>query len=330
MKKALVTGGTGFIGANLIRFLLKQGVQVRTLVRPTSCRKNLEGCDVEIVSGDLRDRDSLIKACQDCDTLFHVAAFYQLWAPDPQEFYDVNVAGTQNILEAASQMGISKVVYTSTVGVLRYPNTPEHPSDENAYPTDEDLHNHYKCSKFQAEQVAMRFARNGLSLVIVNPSAPIGSLDVKPTPTGKIVVDFLNGRVPAYIQTGLNIVDVEDVAVGHYLAALKGRTGERYILGNKNMSLQEIYQLMASIAKRNAPILRVPYGLALTLAYGSEGIADIFKRKPRIPVSAVKMAKKFMYFSSDKAVRELGLPQSPVERAFEKAIRWFEQNGYAK
>ncbi|MDO8519928.1 MAG: NAD-dependent epimerase/dehydratase family protein, partial [Deltaproteobacteria bacterium] len=217
--KVLVTGATGFIGGNLVRLLLKEGYAVRALVRHTSRLDNLKNLDVEKVYGDLRDKSSLIKACKGCDHLYHVAASYELWSAEPKEFYDTNVNGTHNILAAAREAGISKIVYTSTVGAIRYPDDPTKPSDETCWPTPKDLQNDYKRSKFQAEQVALKFAKEGLPVVVVNPSAPIGPYDIKPTPTGKIIVDFLKGKVPAYVDTGLNIIDVEDVAWGHLLAA---------------------------------------------------------------------------------------------------------------
>ena len=328
--KVVVTGGTGFIGGNLVRLLLKQGVAVRALVRHISLLDNLKNLDVELVYGELRDKASLIKACRGCDQLFHAAASYEFWLATPKEFYDINVGGTHNILAAAREAGVSKIVYTSTVGAIRYPDNPSKPSDETCWPAPKDLHNDYKRSKFQAEQVAIQFAKEGLPVVIVNPSAPIGPYDIKPTPTGKIIVDFLNGKVPAYIDTGLNIVDVEDVAMGHYLAAQKGKVGERYILGNKNKTLKEIYEIIANLTNRHAPKFRVPYGVALTAAYASEMIGKILKKRPAIAVGAVKMASNYMYFDSSKAVRELGLPQSPIENAFAKAIKWFNNNGHLK
>lgn len=326
--KALVTGASGFIGSNLIRTLLKKGVSVKAFVRQQSLLKNIEGLDVEFVYGDVRDLDSLKTACQGCHFLFHTAAFYDFWAPDPQIFYDVNVAGTKNVLEAAQQTEVSKIIYTSTVGTIGYHKEPRTPSNEMFFPSNGDLNNHYKQSKFQAEQIAFMFAKQGLPVVIVNPSAPIGPYDAKPTPTGRIIVDFLKRKIPAYVDTGLNIIDVEDVAEGHWLAAQKGKVGERYILGNKNVSLKEIYELIAQLGKTKHPFLKIPYAVAFSLAYVSEGVANILKQRPKISLASVRMAKRPMYFDSTKAVRELSLPQSPIEGAFEKAIRWFKDNGY--
>lgn len=329
-NKVLVTGATGFIGGNLVRLLLRQGCQVRALVRPSSDLKNLENLDVEKVYGDLNDKKSLVKACDDCEQLYHVAASYQFWSSDPQEFYASNVEGTRNILEAARQTHIPKIVYTSTVGTICYPSHPSEFSDETRWPTQKDLHNDYKRSKFQAEQVALQFAKEGLPVVIVNPSAPIGAYDIKPTPTGKIIVDFINGKVPAYLETGLNIIDVEDVAMGHWLAAQKGKIGERYILGNKNVSLKAIYTLIAHLTGKEPPKVRIPYAVAWGAAVVSEALGKFSGKRPKISLGAVKMAKHYMYFSPAKAVRELGLPQSPIEKAFAKAIEWFKNNGYLK
>lgn len=326
--KVLVTGATGFIGGNLVRLLLQQGFKVRALVRSSSDLANLKNLDVELAYGDLRGPASLIKACDGCDHLYHVAASYQFWSPDPKEFYESNVEGTRNILEAAKTANIPKIVYTSTVGAIQYPSNPDQPSDETCWPTEKDLHNDYKKSKFMAEQVALKYAQSGLPVVIVNPSAPIGAYDIKPTPTGKIIVDFLNGKVPAYLDTGLNIIDVEDVAWGHILAAQKGKVGERYILGYKNISLKEIYELIARLTHKAPPKMRIPYAVAWSAAVASETIGKILNKRPKISVGAVKMAKHYMYFSPAKAVQELGLPQSSIENAFAKAIEWFGTHGY--
>ncbi|MBI4125753.1 MAG: NAD-dependent epimerase/dehydratase family protein [Deltaproteobacteria bacterium] len=326
--QALVTGGSGFIGANLVRALLKKGVGVRVLVRKTSSRKALTGLDIEFYEGDLRDCASLGRAFQGCDLLFHTAAHYDFWAPDRRIFYDVNVGGTENILKAARRAGIPKIVYTSTVGTLRCPENQGKPSDETCCATEAEMENDYKRSKFLAEQLVLRYAREGLPVVIVNPSAPIGAFDVRPTPTGKIILDFLQGKIPAYVDTGLNIIDVEDVAEGHWLAAQKGKTGERYILGNKNISLRAIYEAVAKLNCRAAPRLCIPYGLAWVMALGSEVASRFQKKRPKISLGAVKMARRHMYFDASKAVRELDLPQSPVEKAFAKAVGWFQSNGY--
>lgn len=326
--RACVTGANGFIGANLVRALLKKGARVRAMVRQSSDVRLLKGLDVEIAFGDLRDKISLKKAFQDCEVLYHTAALYAFWMKDPACFYDVNVEGTRNVLEVAGEAGVSKIVYTSTVGTIRSPKNPNTPSDENSFAEEGEMETDYKRSKFLAEQVALDFAKKGLPVVIVNPSAPIGSYDGKPTPTGRIIIDFLQRSLPLYINTGLNIVDVEDVAVGHILAGEKGKIGERYILGNKNISLKEIYAIVGEQARRKSPSLRIPYGLAYLAALGSEGVAYWKKTPPAVSLGAVQMARRYMYFSPAKAVRELGLPQSPIERAFEKAVSWFRDNGY--
>lgn len=328
--KALVTGATGFIGGHLTRLLVSQGVHVRALVRQDSVTHFLKGLDIEFVFGDLRDKASLVRACQGCDHLYHAAAAYDFWLPNKRDFYDINVGGTKNILEAARRASLSKIVYTSTVGTLRYPDDPNFPSDETCLPVEKDLSNDYKKSKFQAEQVALQFAKDGLPIIIVLPSAPIGAYDVKPTPTGQMIVNFLKGKVPAYLQTGLNLIDVEDVAWGYLLAAQKGEIGARYILGNQNMSLKEIYETLAKISGRKSPRVCIPYAMALSVAYGTEFFGKVFHRRPSIPVGAVRMAKKYMYFTSNKAIKELSLPQSPIHGAFEKAVSWFQTNGYVE
>ncbi|MDO8494045.1 MAG: NAD-dependent epimerase/dehydratase family protein, partial [Deltaproteobacteria bacterium] len=322
------TGATGFIGGNLVRTLVRRGFNVRVLVRSLNSSQTIDNLDVEKVIGDLRDPDSLEKACDSCSLLFHTAAFYQLWSANRNDFYDINVTGTKNILAAAQKKKLQKIVYTSTVGTIPYPDDPNFPSDETCFPTEKDLCNDYKRSKFQAEEIVKDFARCGLPVVIVNPSAPIGAMDVKPTPTGKIIIDFLQGKIPAIINTGLNVIDVEDVVEGHILAADKGKVGERYILGHRNLSLLEIYETIARLTGRPAPRWKIPYRLALCAAYGSELVARLSGGRPKIPLGAVRMASKYMYFSSQKAVRELGLPQSPIENAFRKSIHWFETNGY--
>lgn len=328
--KNLVTGGTGFVGSALVRQLLERGEEVRALVRKGSDLRNLEGLEVELVYGDLRDREALRQALKGCQRLYHVAASYRLWSPNPKELYEVNVEGTRNILEAAGEEGLERIVYTSTVGVLGIPKEGG-PGTEETPVTFKDMAGHYKQSKFLAEEVARGMARKGLPVIIVNPSTPVGPRDVKPTPTGQILVDFLNGRMFGYIDTGLNLIDVDDVAKGHILAAEKGKVGERYILGHRNLTLKEIFEILGRITGLVPPRLRLPHGLVLPLAYLSQGASRwITKRPPLIPLEGVKMAKRFMFFDSSKAVKELGLPQSPIEKALERAVRWFIENGYIK
>jgi len=326
--KVFVTGATGFIGASLVRELLSEGYSVRALVRPGSDRRNLAGLDVELWEGDLRDRDSLERGLAGCDTLYHAAADYRLWTRRPAEMYEINVGGTRIILEAALKRGLSRVVYTSSVGTLGNPGTGV-PGDETTPVTLADMVGHYKKSKFLAEREAESFVARGVPLVIVNPSTPVGALDVKPTPTGKIIVDFLNRKMPAYLDTGLNLIDVADCARGHLLAARHGRVGEKYILGNKNLTLREIFAMLAEITGFPAPRVRLPYTPILLAAYVNEALSCCTGREPLIPLAGVQMARKFMYFDARKAVRELGLPQSPVTDALRKAVEWFRVNGYA-
>lgn len=327
--KAFVTGATGFIGASIVRELLKDGCQVRVLVRPGSDRRNIDGLDVEVREGDLADRDRLVKDLSGCDTLFHAAADYRLWTPDPQAMYDANVKGTRAILSAALAAGVEKAVYTSSVGTLGNvgdgtPGTEKTPVDFGQMVGD------YKKSKFLAERAAESFLEKGLPLVIVNPSTPVGPRDLKPTPTGKIVVDFLNGRMPAYLDTGLNLIDVEACARGHVLAARRGRVGEKYILGNRNLTLAELFGMLERITGRKAPSVKLPYYPVLFAAYANHALSALTRREPLIPLAGVQMASKFMYFDSSKAAAELGMPQVPVEGALERAVEWFSENGYLK
>jgi dihydroflavonol-4-reductase len=326
--KTLVTGSTGFIGAAVTRSLIERGTDVRVLVRPDSVLRNLEGLPVEIVFGDLRDIDSLRRALSGCRHLYHVAAHYALWAADPQLFYDVNVRGTRMLLETARDSGVERVVYTSTIGAIGLPRngvgTEEIPLSSN------QIAGHYKRSKYLAEQEVLKLARNGLPVVIVNPTAPVGPRDIKPTPTGQIVVDFMKRRMRAYIETGMNLVDVDDVAAGHLAAMEKGRIGERYILGNRNLSLYEVFAMLSRLTGVPAPTVKLPRAGILPLAYANQWISDhVTHQPPRIPLEGVKMAKYVMHYDCSKAVRELGLPQSQVEAALEKAVAWFRDHKYA-
>ncbi|MBI5655978.1 MAG: NAD-dependent epimerase/dehydratase family protein [Geobacter sp.] len=327
--KAFVTGATGFIGASLVRELLKDGCSVRVLVRPGSDRRNLEGLTIELWEGDLRDGVNLRAGLEECDVLFHAAADYRLWTRNPAEMYESNVAGTRNILEAALANRLARVVYTSSVGTLGNPGDGT-PGTETTPVAFADMVGDYKKSKFLAEREAQSFLAQGLPLVIVNPSTPVGGGDVKPTPTGKIIVDFLNRKMPAYLDTGLNIIDVTDCARGHILAARKGRIGEKYILGNENLTLQRIFDLLAQITGIPAPKVRLPYAPILAAAYCNEAISRLTGREPLIPLAGVQMARKFMYFDSSKAVRELGLPQRPALEALGTAVEWFRSNGYVR
>jgi len=327
--KALVTGATGFIGSNLVRELLEDGLAVRVLVRPGSDRRAIAGLPVETVEGDLRDGGSLTRALDGCDFLFHAAAQYSFWTPDPKLIYETNVGGTRRLLEAARATGIRKVVYTSSESTVAVPG-PGALGTEDGVSRPEELAGHYKRSKLEAERVALEACRSGLPVVVVNPTTPIGPWDLKPTPTGRIILDFLNRRMPAYVNTGLNVVHVKDVARGHLLALRKGRVGERYLLGNRNLTLKQILDMLARITGLPAPRLRIPLLLALFAGYMDELLSGRVRGSPpRIPVAAVKTARHFRHFDCSKAVRELGLPQTPVEKALEDAVRWFRENGYA-
>jgi dihydroflavonol-4-reductase len=324
----LVTGGTGFIGAHLVRALLARGDVVRCLARPGSRRDNLAGLDVEIVTGDLCDPSSLEAAVAGCDVVFHCAADYRLYARDPGELYAVNVEGTRCVLRAAAEAGASRIVYTSSVGALGL-EPDGRPATEITPVTLERMIGHYKRSKFLGERVAEELASAGAPVVIVNPSTPVGELDIKPTPTGRMIVDFLAGRMPAYVDTGLNLIDVRDVADGHLLAAERGRVGERYILGHRNLSLREILGTLATLTGLEAPRLRVPHWLPAMYATASTALARARGVEPRVSIESVRMSRYRMYFDPAKAVRELALPQTPVENALERAVAWFRAKGYA-
>jgi dihydroflavonol-4-reductase len=325
---AFITGATGFIGANLVRALLADGWLVRALVRPGSNRQNITGLPVEQVEGDLDDVQTLAEQIAGCEAVFHLAAHYSLWAKDRAAIYRVNLTGTENLLAAARAVGIRRFIHTSSVAAIGVP--PPHTSgDEETRTTLDELVSDYKKSKFLAEQAAQRAAREGLDVVIVNPSTPIGPYDIKPTPTGEVIVRFLQDRMPAYVHTGLNLIDVDDVARGHILAWRKGRTGERYILGHRNLSLKEILDLLSGITGRPAPRFAVPHFVPLVAAYVDEMIlARYFHKTPQVSFYSVQMSRKAMYYDSSKAIRELGLPQSPIEKALERAVRWFEENRY--
>jgi dihydroflavonol-4-reductase len=326
--KALVTGATGFIGGAVARALLAAGIEVRVLVRRDADRRNLEGLKVEQAFGDVRDRDSLRQALTGCRQLYHVAAHYALWARDPSVFYDINVTGTRLLLETARDLGTERIVYTSTIGTIGLP--PSGPGCEDTPVSLEQMAGHYKRSKYLAELEVLSLAKEGLPVVIVNPSAPVGARDIKPTPTGQMIVDFMKGRMWAYLDTGMNLVDVEDVAIGHLRAMERGRTGERYILGNRNLSLREIFAMLSGLTGIRAPRLKLPWQVVLPLAHTSSWIADhVTHRPPRIPVEAVRMARYRMHYDCRKALRELELPQTPVETALEKAVRWFRDHSYA-
>ena len=324
--KTLVTGSTGFLGSAIARELLSDGRDVRLLVRKGADTRNIDDLDVEVALGDLRDPSSLKSALTGCSVLYHAAAYYSLWDRDQRLIYDINVAGTRNILQAAREYGLDRVVYTSTVGCIGL-NPDGAPANETTPFDLATLSNDYKRSKYQAEQVALEFAGSGLPVVIVNPSTPVGPRDIKPTPTGKIVLDFLNRNMPAYLDTGLNLIDVADCARGHLLAEKKGTPGERYILGNRNMSLFEILLALEGITGLKAPRIKIPYWAALAAGWVCETLSNhVTGRPPAVPLAGVRMAKYCMYFDSSKAVRELGLPQNPVETALKRAVDWFQNH----
>lgn len=325
--KAFVTGATGFIGGNLARALLSDGHQVRALIRPESDRRNIAGSPIEPAEGDLDNRHKLAEQIRGCDAVFHVAAHYSLWAKDRDSIYRANVEGTKNLLAAARDVGVKRFVHTSSVAAIGVP-PPNTLGTEETQTTLDELVSDYKKSKYLAEQAALQAAREGLDVVIVNPSTPIGARDVKPTPTGEIILRFLQDRMPAYVHTGLNLIDVEDVARGHILAWQKGRTGERYILGNRNLSLKEMLEMLAAVTGKRAPRIAIPHSIPLAVAFIDEMILARLGKKPQISFYAAQMSRKAMYYDSSKAVRELGLPQTPVETAMENAVRWFVENGY--
>lgn len=322
--KAFVTGGTGFVGANLIRLLLQQGYEVKALARPNARLDNLNGLEIELISGDLNDPD-LARSMQGCDCLFHVAAHYSLWQRDRDLLYQSNVLGTRNVLAAAKAAGIERSVYTSSVAAIGIDPSGQPTTEQYQSPV-EKLIGHYKQSKYWAEQEAVKAARSGQDIVIVNPSTPIGAYDIKPTPTGDIVVRFLERRMPTYVETGLNFVHVQDVAWGHLLALQKGKSGERYILGNQNLSLKQLLDELSQITGLSAPARSIPVWIPLSVAWIDETILTKFGKKPSIPVDGVRMSKQPMYYDASKAIRELGLPQTPIHIALKDAVDWFQEN----
>jgi dihydroflavonol-4-reductase len=330
-----VTGASGFIGANLVHELTARGHRVKALVRPGADLRGLAGATFDSVPGDLSERPALQKAMIGCEWCFHAAASYHLWQKNYSTMYAANVEGTRNVMEAAAAAGCKRIVYTSTVGCIGLPGAAHGcvaPSDESCPTSESQMSNHYKRSKWQAEQIALEFARGGLPVVIVNPSAPIGPRDVKPTPTGKVIVDFLNRAMPAYLDTGLNWVHVRDVAIGHILAAEKGRIGERYILGNAegNWTMKEAFAVLQEITGIPAPKVRIPYFVALAAAHVDESLSLFTGKPPKAPLGGVRMARYKMFFNPTKAIRELGLPQTPPRQALADAVGWFQQNGFVR
>jgi dihydroflavonol-4-reductase len=324
--KALVTGATGFVGAAIAKTLLASGWQVRVLARAGSDRGNLRQLAAEVVEGDLNDLRSLERALEGCTALFHAAADYRLGARDPKPLYLTNVEGTRNILNAARTAGVQRTVYTSSVATIGIP-TDGAPGEERSPVALSDMIGHYKRSKYLAEEVARDAARMGMSVVIVNPSTPVGPGDIKPTPTGQLVLDAASGRMPAYVDTGLNIVHVDDVAAGHLLAFERGKTGERYILGGEDMTLRTILEQISQLVGRKPPRIRLPYAAVLPIAYAAEAFAKVSGRSGRVTIEGVRMSRKRMFFSSAKAAAELGYRWRPPIEAFEDAVRWYRERG---
>lgn len=328
--KVLVTGASGFLGSNVARVLAASGREVRVLMRPGADLAAIHNCDFEIFDGDIVDAESCERAAKGCEEVYHVAALYKLFTRDKKAMYAANVDGTRNMIEAAARAGARRIVYTSTVGAIGNLGDGT-PGTEDSPVSEKDMVGPYKHSKFLAEREATRLQRErDLPLVIVNPSTPIGPYDVKPTPTGRIVLDFLKGDMPAYLDTGLNVIDVQDCARGHLLAAEKGKPGEKYILGGENLTLEEILHLLADITGKPAPRIKLPYYPILALAYIAEGFARLtgIPEEPRLNIAAVKMARKKMYFSSEKARRELGLETRAPREALQRAVNWFTEHHY--
>ena len=333
--KCFVTGATGFIGANLVHELRARGHEVKALLRPGSDQRGLQGTDFESVTGDVSDRRALAEAMYGCDWCFHVAASYHLWLRDYKPMFAANVEGTRNVLESAASAGCSRIIYTSTVGCIGLPqelNGEVTPTDENTAVSAAQMSNPYKLSKWQAERIAIELSRKGVPILIVNPSAPVGPRDVKPTPTGKVIVDYLNRRMPAYLDTGLNWVHVRDVAVGHIRAAELGKFGQRYILGNAegNWTMKHAFAVLEKLTGIPAPKFQVPHSIALLAAHVDETVSFFTGKPPKAPLAGVRMAKYKMFFNPAKAIDELHLPQTPPETALADAVEWFRENGYVK
>ncbi|MCG9891261.1 MAG: NAD-dependent epimerase/dehydratase family protein [Thermosynechococcaceae cyanobacterium MS004] len=324
--RAFITGATGFVGANLARLLLSKGHEVRALVRPHSNLKNLAGLDLEIVEGHLCD-PSLAEYIRGCQVAFHVAAHYSLWQSDREQLHHSNVLGTRNILAAAQEAGVERTVYTSSVAAIGVPGGGK-VADETYQSPVEKLVGDYKKSKYWAEQEAHAAVRNGQDVVIVNPSTPIGPWDIKPTPTGDIIVRFLRRGMPVYLNTGLNLIHVQDVAEGHLLALEKGKTGDRYILGNENITLAQMLHILSTITGLPAPQRQIPAWIPLSVAWVDETILARLGKAPSVPLDGVRMSQQLMFYDATKARQELNLPQTPIQTALQEAVDWFQENGY--
>jgi dihydroflavonol-4-reductase len=325
---AFVTGATGFVGSHVARALAEQGAGLRLLVRPRRDLRNIEGLNADLVTGDLREPASLEKAISGCDVVFHVAADYRLWVRDPEQMYRANVDGTRALLQAARHNRVRRAVYTSSVATMGFSSNGR-PADEDSPVSLDKMIGQYKRSKFMAEEVAIKAGKSGMDVVVVNPTTPVGEQDIKPTPTGRIIVDFLKKKFPAYVDTGLNLVDVKECARGHVAALERGRSGERYILGGENLTLKQILDKLAAITGLPSPRVRLPYAVAL-----ASGVVDtvvtgvLLRREPRVVLDAVRMGRKKMFVSSAKAERELGWKTVPVDAALRRAVEWFRANGY--
>jgi dihydroflavonol-4-reductase len=322
----LVTGAAGFLGSHVARQLVGRGESVRVLLRPSSNNRAIADLSLEYVTGDLRDAVSLQRALKGVKRVYHVAADYRLWAKRSKDIYESNVGGTKNLLEAARRVSVEQFIYTSTVATIAVDRS-ENPTEKTDAQLEEMI-GHYKRSKWLAEQEVLRAAREGFPAIIAMPTTPVGPGDWKPTPTGKIILDFLNGKMPGYVETGLNFVGVEECAAGHLLAAEKGKVGERYLLGAENLTLKQLLDLLANITGLPAPRLKIPHGLALGVAYASTAFSRLVGREPQIPIEGVKIAQHNMFVDCSRAQRELGFHPGPVSAALERAVRWYEANGY--
>ena len=322
----LVTGAAGFLGSHITRQLVARGEDVRVLMRPSSTNRAIADLSLEYVTGDLRDPASLDRAMKSIKRVFHVAADYRLWAKRKQDIYDSNVGGTKNILAAAERAGVEQLIYTSTVATIAV-DRPQHPNEFTDAKL-EEMVGHYKRSKWIAEQEVLKAAKIGAPVIVVMPTTPVGPWDWKPTPTGKIILDFLNGKLPGYVETGLNFVGVEECAAGHLLAAEKGKAGERYLLGGENLTLKQMLDTLSKITGLPAPRMKIPHGLALSVAYASTVFSRLIGREPGIPIEGVKIARHMMFVDCSRARRELGFKAGPVAAALERAVRWYEANGY--
>jgi dihydroflavonol-4-reductase len=328
--KVFITGATGFVGSHVARALAAQGADLRLLIRSTSRLDNIADLRAETATGDLRDPESLKKAMAGCEFVFHVAADYRLWVRDPEQMYRSNVEGTRAIIRAAQETGVRRVVYTSSVATMGFTRE-GHIATEDSPVSIKEMVGHYKRSKFMAEQIALEAGNNGASVVVVNPTTPIGEHDIKPTPTGRIVVDFLNRKFPAYVDTGLNLADVKEVARGHLSAMENARPGQRYILGGENLTLKQILDKLAALTGLPAPSMKVPHAVAMGFAVFDQFVTGTLRGKePRATIDAVKMGRKKMFASSAKAERELGYKVLPVDSALRRAVDWFQSNGYVE